>query len=362
MTPLEHRLLRRIAAEGPLTIADFMAAALLDPRDGYYTRAAPLGDEAGRGGDFVTAPELTQIFGELLGLWCLEAWQRLGSPEAFNLIELGPGRGTLMSDVLRSLDLIPECRRAAALHLLEVSPRLQAIQQETLRHEEITWHSTIDRLPSGPCLILANEFFDALPLRQFERSPEGWRERLVVRGQEGLGFALSGVLPTGLLPDQAEDGAVYESSTAAQIIAEDLARHLVREGGAALFIDYGYDARPWKGSLQAVERHRRVSVLECPGQVDLSSQVDFAALASAAQKGGAEVFGPVSQATLLTTLGLEERKTSLIGESSPEQALALERACRRLIDPGAMGEAFLALALQSPGLEGPAGFLVEPRR
>ncbi len=360
-SPLEARLLRRIAAEGPLTIADFMAAALLDPRDGYYTRAAPLGDEAGRGGDFVTAPELSQVFGELLGLWVLEAWQRMGSPLAFCLIELGPGRGSLMSDLLRSLALIPACRTAASIHLVEVSPRLRAMQQATLAQETVHWHDSLTDLPTGPALVVANEFFDALPIRQFERSPEGWHERLVVRGEMGLAFALSGVMPAGFLPDDAQPGAVLEISTAGTTIAGDLGRHLRREGGAALFIDYGYDRRPWRGSLQAVAGHRRVPVLSEPGTVDLSAQVDFAALAEAAQASDVLAFGPVAQGAFLRALGLDARKETLLAGLYPATARQIEHACKRLAAPEAMGERFLALSIQSPDLAGPAGFPVEPR-
>ncbi|GAB5467837.1 MAG: SAM-dependent methyltransferase [Rhodospirillales bacterium] len=357
---LQARLLRRIAAEGPLTVAQFMVAALLDPQDGYYTRAAPLGDEAGAGGDFVTAPEVSQVFGELLGLWCLEAWQRLGEPTNFKLIELGPGRGTLMVDLLRSLALLPACRVAAQVHLVEASPRLTAIQRQTLVGQEIAWHRSLAEVPPGPCLLIANELFDALPLRQFEKSPEGWRERLVARdGREGLTFALSGALPARLLPPaatQAPEGAVLEISPAATALAQELGTRLADHPACALILDYGYRQRPWKGSLQAVAGHRRVAPLQSPGRVDLSAQVDFAALAAAAQAAGAESHGPVSQRQLLLALGLAERAASLQQGLSVEAAARVEAACRRLVDPEAMGESFLALALQSPGLETPAGF------
>ncbi len=362
MSPsLEERLLRRIAAEGPLTVADFMAAALLDPREGYYTRQAPLGDEAGRGGDFVTAPELTQVFGELLGLWCLEAWQRIGAPKTFRLVELGPGRGSLMSDLLRSLALIPECLAAASIHLVEVSPRLAAIQRRTLSGRAASWHGSLAELPEGPTILVANEFFDALPVRQFERGPEAWHERLVVRGPEGLAFALSGPVPPALLPEEAAEGAVLETSPAAIALAGALGRRLAGEGGAALLIDYGYDARPWKGSLQAVAGHRKLPVLQAPGRVDLSAQVDFAALAQAAQAAGAAAHGPVSQASLLLALGLEARRTALAAGKPPEVAARIEGACQRLIAPEGMGERFLALSLQGPGLPGPPGFPEEAR-
>jgi len=356
--PLHARLIRRIAAEGPLTVADFMAAALLDPRDGYYTRATPLGDESGRGGDFVTAPELTQVFGELLGLWCLEAWQRLGAPPHFKLVELGPGRGSLMSDVLRSLALIPGCRAAAEIHLVEVSPRLRAMQRDRLRGAKVTWHRGIATLPAGFAVILANEFLDALPIRQFEKTPQGWRERLVVRdGAGGLTFALSGTLPSGLLdaPDAAT-GAILEHCSAATAVAEALAERFRGSPGAALFIDYGYATRPWKGSLQAVAGHRKVPALSDPGCADLSALVDFFALGQAAERAGARVHGPVTQAALLQALGIEERSAGLQHGKSPEVARAIAAACRRLIAPGGMGESFLAISLEAPGLESPAGF------
>ncbi|MEO1191134.1 MAG: SAM-dependent methyltransferase [Pseudomonadota bacterium] len=358
MSRLQERFIRRIAAQGPLTIADFMVAALLDPDDGYYTRATPLGDEAGRGGDFVTAPEISQVFGELLGLWCLEAWQRLGQPAPFHLIELGPGRGTLMADVLRTLALLPDCRAAAEVHLVEASPRLAAIQAETLSGVAVTWHKTLDQVLSGPSILLANELFDALPIRQFERSPEGWRERLVVRdGEGGLTIALSGPLPPSLLPDDldaAPEGAVFEVSLPAETLAGQIAGRLAADPGAAVIIDYGYAARPWKGSLQAVAGHQRVAPLTRPGQVDLTAQVDFSALVRAAD--AVEAHGPVSQRQLLLALGLEERCAGLQQGLVQEAADKVAAACQRLIDPEGMGSQFLALSLQTPGLESPAGF------
>jgi len=358
MTPLEGRLLRRIAAEGPLSVADFMAAALLDPQHGYYTTAAPLGDESGSRGDFVTAPELSQVFGELLGLWCLEAWQRLGAPGRFLLAELGPGRGSLMSDVWRSLALLPACRAAAEIHLVEASPRLTAVQRQALAGLPVTWHQSLSALPEGPLVLLANEFFDALPIRQYEMSPEGWRERLVVRGPTGgLAFALGGVVPAGLLPPGAAAaplGGVLEISPAGRAIAAELGRRLTEGPGTALFVDYGYAEAPLRGSLQAMAGHRLAPPLEAAGAADLSALVDFAALAAAAAPAAA--FGPVSQRALLLALGFEARLSVLRRDRPDAQAARIEAAARRLIDPEAMGTLFLALALQAPNLSPPPGF------
>jgi NADH dehydrogenase [ubiquinone] 1 alpha subcomplex assembly factor 7 len=338
-----------------------MAEVLAHPTRGYYTTRDPLGAQ----GDFVTAPEVSQMFGELLGLWCAEAWQRLGRPAAVNLVELGPGRGTLMSDALRAVRVLPGFREAVDVHLVEISPALRARQAETLAAQGVTptWHDEVSHLPEGPLLVLANEFFDALPIRQFERTPEGWAERLVGYdpADDDLRFALTrpsaeaaAFVPLHL--HAAEPGSVVEVCPGGGAIAWELARRIAAQGGAALFIDYGYAQPDGRPTLQAVRRHARAEVLSQPGRADLTAHVDFGALARAARQGGVAAHGPVAQGTLLNTLGLAERAAVLQGNATPDQARGIEAARERLSAPDGMGDLFKALALVPPGFGTPAGF------
>jgi len=357
MTGLQSRLIRRIEAEGPLTVAAFMATALYDPAEGYYRAREAIG----RGGDFVTAPEVSQVFGELLGLWCAAAWESLGRPRPVRLIELGPGRGTLLADALRALALLPSLAEALQLHLVEISPRLRALQERALAGRAAQWHESLETVPEGPCLILANEFFDALPIRQFERAPEGWRERLVGLAENGrdLAFALSGLVPQALIPEALADAplaSVFEVSSPALSLAQALGRRVAGGPGAALIVDYGYEAPPLKGTLQAVRGHARQAPLETPGQADLSALVDFRALAAAAETGGARAWGPVGQGLLLERLGLAERVRRLRLRATAAQAADLAAAAERLGAPGQMGTLFKALALTPPASPALAGF------
>jgi len=358
VTALKEKLLRRIAAEGPISVAAFMTQALLDPQDGYYRVKQPLG----RAGDFVTAPEISQMFGEVLGIWCLDAWLKLGRPKPLQLIELGPGRGSLMSDALRSLRQMPEILEGLSIHLVEVSPALQAVQREALGKEGVplSWYESLEAVPEGPALVLANEFFDALPIRQYEKTPAGWRERLVTAAGEDLAFALSGPLPGPLIPAEgaaaAPPGAVVEIAAAGEPIVREIARRCLAGTGAALIIDYGYDQAPWKGSLQAVKDHKPVELLETPGAADLSAHVDFAGLARAARAAGALALGPVPQGTLLTAAGIGLRAEKLAADKDLATAQAIVAAHDRLIGPDAMGDLFKALAICPPGIDIPAGF------
>ncbi|MDH3596818.1 MAG: SAM-dependent methyltransferase [Rhodospirillales bacterium] len=358
MTPLAERIARQIAAQGAITVADYMAQVLTDPKHGYYMT----GDPFGRRGDFVTAPEISQMFGELIGLWCVDTWQRMGAPGRVLLVELGPGRGTLMADALRAAGLVPGFPAAAELHMVEVSPGLRARQREALRDYRAAWHDGVAGLPGGPLLLVANEFFDALPVRQFERTGQGWCERMVVLDDAGdLAFGLSPPSPAAavLLPEalkSAPPGSLAEVSPAALGIATELGRRVGEQGGAALIIDYGRAESGLGASLQAVRRHQAHDVLAEPGSADLTAHVDFAALARAAGEAGARAQGPVAQGTFLQRLGLEARAKSLLREATPTQARDIAAAERRLADTDQMGSLFKALALAHPALGPLAGF------
>ncbi|MCH8808415.1 MAG: SAM-dependent methyltransferase [Proteobacteria bacterium] len=363
MTALGELIAARIARLGAITVADYMAEAVAHPDHGYYMS----GDPFGARGDFVTAPEISQMFGELIGLWCADTWARMGGPEPVLLVELGPGRGTLMADALRAARVTPGFGAALRLHFVEISPALRARQGQTVAQSadaaRPTWHESLDQVPDGPLLLVANEFFDALPIRQFEKRPEGWCERLVTLAPDGETFAFAlappGPQAAALLPAAlraAAPGAVAEVSAPAIAIAGEIGRRLATGGGAALIIDYGH-AEPRTGAtLQAVRRHAAHPVLEDPGAADLTAHVDFAMLARAATEAGARAHGPVPQGRFLEALGIGARARALGESATPDQAREIASALHRLTHPREMGELFKVLALAHPDLGPPAGF------
>ena len=355
--PLAERLRRRIVRDGPIPVAEYMATCLGDPADGYYRRGDPLG----AGGDFTTAPEISQMFGELLGLWSAELWRRQGCPDPVRLVELGPGRGSLMVDALRAIAAaMPGFRAALRLHLVESSPGLRAVQSERLAAAAPSWHATLDQVPPGPLVILANEFFDALPIRQFVRVAAGWAERLVDVGPNGEGFRFA----TGTTITPVDDllsatvraasiGAVAEACPSARAIVTEIARRVAAEGGGALIVDYGPAASAAGDSLQAVRHHRYYPVLASPGKADLTAHVDFASLLDAARAAGADGHGPLTQTTLLGRLGIEARLAKLMAAASADRRRALVAEFRRLTDDDRMGGMFKAISITPPGIVAP---------
>ncbi|MDP1748254.1 MAG: SAM-dependent methyltransferase [Reyranella sp.] len=352
---LGRLIAHRIALTGPIPIADFMAEALGHPRLGYYRRAMPLGTQ----GDFTTAPEISQMFGELLGAWLAERWQAMGRPSPARLVELGPGRGTLMADALRATRSVPGFHAALDLHLVDTSTPLRAAQQAALATFMPAWHERLDDVPAGPLLLIANEFFDALPVRQFHKTAQGWRERMVGLGPDGaLRLALApGPTPFAAALPEAPAGAEAELSEAGRTLAGAIGARLRRDGGWALIVDYGHDRLSFGTSLQAVRDHRGAGILDRPGETDLSAHVDFAALATAA---AVPAFGPVGQGRFLRRLGIEERARALKRQASAEQASAIDAALARLIAPDQMGTLFRVLALGDDRSAPPAGFSNTP--
>jgi NADH dehydrogenase [ubiquinone] 1 alpha subcomplex assembly factor 7 len=359
VTTLANLLARRIRAAGPLTIAEFMTEALHHPRLGYYATRDPLG----AAGDFITAPEVSQIFGELIGLWCADVWAQMGGPDPVLLVELGPGRGTLMADALRAVAVAPDFRRALRVHLVETSPGLRAQQAKALAAAVSTWHESLDAVPAGPLLLIANEFLDALPMRQFERRDGAWHERRVGLAPDGrtLAFMLDPApsAAAALVPQRladAPEGSIAEVCPAALSLAAHLARRLTVSRGAALFIDYGHAESACGDTLQAVRQHRYHPVLEAPGSADLTAHVDFGTFADTARAVGARASGPVTQGEFLRSLGIELRAQRLHAAASPETRATIESGVRRLIDGDQMGTLFKVLALTDPALPTPAGF------
>ncbi len=362
MTLAEH-LCRRIAAEGPISVAEFMAEALAHPTLGYYTTRDPLGAR----GDFITAPEVSQMFGELVGLWSALAWQAMGSPNPIRLVELGPGRGTLMADALSAARVVPGFVDAVRVDFVEINPVLRACQKETMAarapRQAVAWHDWFDDVPEGPLIVLANEFFDALPVRQFKRAPDGWRERLVDATEDGrFVFALSDVRqplvpPTwdDILGDVPEDGTV-EVSPAACAIAGLVAERIARARGAALFVDYGPEQSAPGDTLQAVRAHDYEDPLAAPGEADLTAHVDFAALAHVGVRAGVRALGPVTQGAFLGRLGIGARAEILMKNAPPEVARDVKLALHRLTSPEAMGTMFKVLGYIHTAHEPPPGF------
>jgi SAM-dependent MidA family methyltransferase len=333
-----------IAHDGPISVERYMALCLAH----YYGTRDPLG----AGGDFTTAPEIGQMFGELLGLWAVEVWQAMGRPDPVRLVELGPGRGTLMADALRAARLVPAFGEAATVHLVETSPSLRERQRRTLAPTgaRLSWHDGLESVPPGPALVIANEFLDALPIRQFVATERGWCERLVGLREDRLVFGLSPEPEPGL-PPPASPGDILEWPRAAIDLAGSLAERLASAGGAALLIDYGYWGPGLGDTLQAVRRQVYADPLESPGEADLTAHVDFRRLAEAA---GARlrVHGPVRQAEFLEALGIRARAAALKKRASPEQAAQIDRALDRLTDRGStgMGELFKVLGLSHAAL------------
>lgn len=315
--------------------------------DAFMARAgaAYYAGRAGLGRDFTTAPEMSQAFGECLGLWCAVTWQAMGAPPRVVLAELGPGRGTLMADALRAVrEMAPPFAAALELHLVETSPLLRAAQAARF---SATWHDSADTLPPGPMLLLANEFFDALPIRQYVRRGAGWTERFVASGA----FVEQPAAQQGEGPE----GAVREVCEAGLALAASLGARLAREGGAALILDYGPARSGLGDTLQALRDNAPADPLAEPGQADITAHVDFAALATAARAAGAAAHGPLPMGLFLQRLGLMAR-SAMLARSAPASAGAILAAAQRLVAPEGMGRLFKALALAHPALPVPAGF------
>ena len=361
MSALGDQIKLKLAKGGAITVERFMELALADPQYGYYMTRDPFGTE----GDFTTAPEISQMFGELIGLWAAEVWTSMGRPNPVRVIELGPGRGTLMSDALRAARVVPEFRAALDVTLIETSPPLAQIQYDALltAGAPIAWRGSFAEAPEGPAIILANEFLDALPVKQFERRSGQWRERVVrLNGSGELAFDVADK-PESFLNTEADDGSVLEVGAVAHRFMFELAARLAKQGGAALFLDYGHAVTGLGDTLQALRAHVPVNPLTEPGDCDITAHVDFAAMARSARAAGAAVHGPIDQGDFLRALGVEVRARAL-GERSPDRAGEIEAARRRLVGKGEneMGALFKAMAVANRAVPAPPGFQPIPAK
>ncbi|MDF1721504.1 MAG: SAM-dependent methyltransferase [Minwuia sp.] len=351
---LEQALLAEVAADGPMPLDGFMRRALFDPEHGYYTTSEPFGVA----GDFITAPEISQMFGELLGLWAADMWQKMGAPADIVLVEIGPGRGTLMADALRAIRrAAPGMLDTGTVCLVEASPRLRAAQAERLSDHAITFTDRLGKVPKGPMLLIGNELLDALPIRQITQQGGEMLERCI-GVQDGALVIVDAPLLHEVPEDMPvlKDGDVFEVSEEGLRLVEAVGTRLAVQGGAALFIDYGHGESATGETLQAVRRHAFHPVLSDVGSADLTAHVDFAAMARAAIHGGARAWGPVSQRDLLRRLGVEPRLAQLVAKADPQTRDALVAAYHRLTDPDRMGTLFKALCLTAPDMEAPTAY------
>lgn len=351
MTALASQLKARIGRTGPITLADYMAEALLHPDHGYYTTGQPFG----AAGDFTTAPEISQMFGELIGLCLAQAWQDQGAPPSFTLAELGPGRGTLLADALRATRAVPGFHEAAQIHCVEASPALQTEQASHLNDASPIWHDTVATLPEAPLYLIANEFFDALPIRQFHRDPGGWREVQVGVTDGSLRPGLSAPAPLALLDHRLDDtapGQIVEHCPLAAPIMDEVSTRIATHGGAALIIDYG-DWRSLGDTLQALKGHTSVDPFDAPGTADLTAHVDFETLAEAAPPACHTRLTP--QGIFLERLGITPRAQKLAASLSGAALDTHIAAHRRLTHPAEMGSLFKVLGLYPEGAPPPPG-------
>ncbi len=352
-----------IRADGPMPVDRYMALALGHERHGYYMGRDPFG----RAGDFITAPEVSQMFGELIGIWCAAGWQMMDAPARWNLIELGPGRGTLLADLVRACSVMPGLREGMNVHLIETSPALKTMQSETLKRAgiEATWHERLENVPDAQSLIIANEFFDALPVSQLQKQAGGWHERVIGLpdgDQLAFGVASDPVAPALVPPWAADaaDGDIVEFSPVRDAVAREIGRRITADLGAALIIDYGHMRSAVGDTLQAIRKHQFADVLAQPGEADITSHVDFEALTEAITADGAKPYGPVMQGDFLIKMGLKEREEMLRARADARQRIRLSKGAQRLVSGNQMGQLFKVLAVTHPDMPKPAPFNVEP--
>lgn len=368
MPTLKQRILTHISENGPMNIATYMGWCLLDPTQGYYPTRDPLGVD----GDFITAPEISQMFGELLGLWLLQSWRNLGSPKTVQIIEYGPGRGVMMGDMLRTARLDKEFLAAIRVNLIETSSALEAKQAEQLAGVgvPVQWVSRLEDVEAGPTLVIGNEYLDCLPIRQFImkdrfKKRAGWHERIIDIHPDNPHKLIYAVSEAGIseidqdhLPHEypdAKDGDLIELNVGLAQISDTLKKRFNEHPGAALFIDYGPAETEFGDTFQALHKHKKVFPLDDPGEADLTARVDFAALSEHAEKAGLSVYGPCPQGQFLSRLGVEVRAVAL-SKSAPDAKAKIARQLHRLTHADEMGTLFKAMTIQSPDLPAPLGF------
>ena len=350
MGNLQDHIAGIIRTSGPISVAQYMEICLTHPTMGYYTTRDPLGKD----GDFTTAPEISQVFGELIGLFFAEYWLGMEQPTPVHFIELGPGRGTLMADALRAIKIVPELEKAVQVHFIDVSPSLKGLQKKAVT--TALHHESLDEIPPGVSFIIANEFFDVLPIRQFIWQDGAWAERMVAEHDGKLAFSVSHDFPPAQgLPGKAEEGTIWESAPQSGLWISGIAQRLNAAGGLGLIIDYGYGQDAFGDSFQAVQNQKPVDVFEAPGAADLTAHVNFADLAERARSHDLQVFDLITQGAFLNNLGIDHRAGQLLENASKKQKKEIEAAVNRLTNDGQMGELFKVLCFAQKGAPEPVG-------
>ena len=354
LNSLDKLIRKHIQDHGPIALADYMSLCLVHPTLGYYMRGASVGK------DFITAPEISQMFGELVGIWALSVWQSMDHPPVLNLIELGPGRGTMMADLLRATAKWDDFHKAIRIHFVEASPSLQRMQEAMIHPKTALWHDDPESLPQGPCIILANEFFDALPIRQLVKTAAGWCERKIDwNEQDESFFFVADTTPSAfeiLVPESlkgAAEGEIFEVSPLSLSLMHFIGDHIAKNTGAALIIDYGKTHSSLGSTFQALRLHQKVNVLEDCGEADLTAFVDFDLFTKTLRPLPCEIYGPVPQGDFLENMGIRFRAKTLERKGVREE---IERSLTRLTAPEEMGELFKVLAVTSLGIPMPPGF------
>ena len=366
MSALKAILLDEIAAHGRLPLDVYMARALADPEHGYYMQRRPFGAPDSDGGDFITAPEVSQMFGELIGTWLADLWNRMGQPDPFALVELGPGRGTLMADILRVGQVLPEFLKSAQVHFVETSPALRQVQKQAVGKDvDAHWHADITTVPDLPCLLVANEFFDALPIRQTRKTASGWQEIHVGAKGDALVFAPQDVAAPDFseaakacLPETLDAQAIVETCPQGEAAMRQLSAHIAEQGGAALLIDYGHANKACGDSFQALKGHRFVDPLQAPGMADITAHVNFPLLAHLAELADLQVAPVATQGAFLESLGLNMRAQQLM-QSSPGRETQIQSERARLAAPDEMGTLFKVLGVAHKAMPPLAGLTLE---
>ena len=351
MNEISTILIEQINRAGPIRISDYMEICLMHPKCGYYSKKDPFGTK----GDFVTSPEISQVFGELLGLCLAQNWLDQGTP-SFALVEAGPGRGTLMADILRATKSIPGFHQSMTIHLIEKSQTLIRIQGEHLSKYNVEWHETVESLPQKPVFFIANEFFDALPIRQFRKDNLGWREILIGIEKNKLSYFLGNKIPLHTIAHRIKDteiGDIVEICEAAKPIMEELSKRIKMFGGCAIIIDYGSNNLVGN-TFQAVKNHKKIDPLKHPGDCDLTAHVNFNDLSNYATN--VVVAKTTTQGLLLRKLGISERFERLATDLPKIQKLKLRSDKTRLIHSSQMGDLFKAIALVPSKVALPIGF------
>lgn len=345
MTELSKIIHEVIKENGPISIGTYMSMCLGHPQYGYYMNREAFGAQ----GDFITAPEISQLFGEMLAIWVMITWEKMGQPEQIQIVEFGPGKGTLMSDIWRSIAVQPELRDKVQIQMVEFSPRLQQIQQEALSDAPVTWHTNFETIPQVPSIIIANEFFDALPIEQAVFHQDDWYQRLVTSDEEDLFFSMGEILQ-GISDTEMPEGMIFEYAPLATMIMQQLCRFIQQNGGAMLVIDYGDDAplsERFGDTLQAMRDHNMVDIFDEPGHSDLTAHVAFSSLEMIAQEERCETMPIQTQREFLTQLGIRLRADKLASKSTEQQGIDLKSGMNRLIDAQQMGDLFKVLQVYS---------------